>query len=62
MTRLLLMLFLLAMTASAVVAYKDPERVARYRDTMSDFLRKRAACRQPNTQKSEEGKTSASTA
>src|ERR1700745_724140 len=42
MTRLLLMLFLLAMTASAVVAYKDPERVARYSDTMSDFLRKRA--------------------
>jgi aspartyl protease family protein len=42
MSRLMLVLFLLAMTASAVVAYKDPERVARYSDTMSDFLRKRA--------------------
>src|SRR5215813_205446 len=42
MTRLLLVLFLLVMTASAVVAYKDPERVARYSDSMSNFLRKRA--------------------
>jgi aspartyl protease family protein len=42
MTRLLLVLFLLAMTASAVVAYKNPEGVARASDTISDLLRKRA--------------------
>ena len=42
MTRLVLVLFLLAMTASAVVAYKDPERIARYSDTVSDLLRKRS--------------------
>ena len=42
MTRLLLVLFLLAITGTAVVAYKDPERVARYSDTISDILRRRA--------------------
>ena len=42
MTRLLLVLFLLAITATAVVAYKDPERAARYSDAISDLLRKRA--------------------
>jgi len=41
MTRLLLVLFLLAMTASAVVAYRDPERLARASDTISDLLRNR---------------------
>ena len=43
MTRLLVLLFLLAATASAVVAYRDPEQVARASDTLSDFLRKRAS-------------------
>ena len=42
MTRLLLVLFLSAIAATAVVAYKDPERVARYSDTISDILRSRA--------------------
>jgi len=42
MTRLLFVLFLSAMTATAVIAYKDPERVARYSDTISNILRKRA--------------------
>ena len=42
MTRLLVVLFLLAITATAVVAYKDPERVAYYSDTISDILRRRA--------------------
>ena len=42
MTRLLLVLFLLAATASAVVAYRDPERLARASDTISDLLRNRA--------------------
>jgi aspartyl protease family protein len=32
---------LLAATAGAVVAYKDPEQVARASDTVSDLLRKR---------------------
>src|SRR5215475_13965474 len=41
MTRLLLMLFLLALTAGGVVAYKDPEKAARASDTISDLLRKR---------------------
>ncbi len=43
MTRLLLVLFLMAVTASAVVAYRDPEQVARASDRISDFLRKRAS-------------------
>jgi aspartyl protease family protein len=42
MTRLLLVLFLLAATASAVVAYRDPERLARATDTVSELLRERA--------------------
>jgi aspartyl protease family protein len=41
MTRLLLVLFLLVATASAVIAYRDPERLARASDTVSDMLRKR---------------------
>jgi aspartyl protease family protein len=41
MTRLLLVLFLLALTGSAVVAYRDPERLARASDTISDLLRNR---------------------
>jgi aspartyl protease family protein len=43
MTRLLLLLFLMAATASAVVAYRDPEQLARASDSVSDFLRKRAS-------------------
>ena len=42
MSRFLLVLMLLAATAGAVVAYKDPEQVARASDTVSDMLRGRA--------------------
>jgi aspartyl protease family protein len=42
MTRLFFVLFLLAATVSAVVAYRDPEQLARASDTVSDMLRKRA--------------------
>ncbi len=41
MTRLLFLLFLMA--ATAVVAYRDPEQLARASDTVSDFLHKRAS-------------------
>jgi clan AA aspartic protease (TIGR02281 family) len=41
--RLLLVLVVLAATAGAVVAYGDPERIARAGDTVSELLRKRAA-------------------
>jgi aspartyl protease family protein len=41
MSRLLLVLLLLAATAGAVVAYRDPEKVARASDTVSDLLRRR---------------------
>ena len=47
MTRLLLLLFLLAITAGAVAAYRDPEQVARASDRVSDFLRKRASTASP---------------
>jgi len=43
MSRLVLVLLMLAATVGAVVAYKDPEQVARATDTVSDLLRKRAA-------------------
>ena len=43
MSRLLLVLIVLAATAGAVVAYKDPEQVARASDTVSELLRRRAA-------------------
>jgi len=42
-SRLLLVLIVLAATASAVIAYKDPEQVARASDTVSELLRRRAA-------------------
>jgi aspartyl protease family protein len=42
MMRLLLVLFLLAATVSAVVAYRDPEQLARATDTVSELLRERA--------------------
>ena len=43
MNRVLILLFVLAATAGAVLAYKDPEQIARASDTVSDLLRKRAA-------------------
>ena len=42
MSRLLLVLIALAATAGAVVAYKDPEKVARASDTVSELMRRRA--------------------
>jgi aspartyl protease family protein len=39
--RVLLVLFVLAATAGAVLAYKDPEQIARASDTVSDLLRRR---------------------
>src|SRR5262249_54095823 len=42
-SRLLVMLFLVIATASVVVAYRDPEQLARASDTVGDFLRKRAS-------------------
>ena len=43
MSRLLLVLLTLAATAGVVVAYKDPEQVARASDSVSSMLRNRAA-------------------
>jgi aspartyl protease family protein len=40
-SRILLVLLMLAATAGAVVAYGDPDRLARASDTVSDLLRKR---------------------
>jgi aspartyl protease family protein len=40
-SRILLVLFMLAATAGAVVAYGNPDRLARAGDTVSDLLRKR---------------------
>ena len=42
MSRILLVLIMLAATAGAVVAYGDPERIARAGDTVSDLLKARA--------------------
>jgi len=42
-SRFLLVVLMLAATAGAVVAYKDPEQVARASDTVSELLRKRAS-------------------
>ena len=42
MSRIVLVLLMLAATAGAVVAYKDPEQVARASDSVSDMLRGRA--------------------
>jgi aspartyl protease family protein len=41
-SRFLLVILMLAATAGAVVAYKDPEQVARASDSVSDLLRRRA--------------------
>jgi aspartyl protease family protein len=43
MTRLLLVLFLVMITAGAVAAYRDPEQAARASDSVSALLRKRAS-------------------
>jgi aspartyl protease family protein len=43
MSRLLLVLIVLAASVGAVVAYKDPEKAARATDTVSELLRRRAA-------------------
>jgi aspartyl protease family protein len=43
MSRVLLALILFAATMGAVVAYKDPEKIARASDSVSQMLRKRAA-------------------
>jgi clan AA aspartic protease (TIGR02281 family) len=42
-SRFLLVLFVLAATVGAVVAYNDPEQVARASDSVSEMLRRRAA-------------------
>ena len=42
MSRFLLVLFVLAATVGAVVAYNDPEQVARASDSVSEMLRRRA--------------------
>jgi clan AA aspartic protease (TIGR02281 family) len=42
-SRILLVLAMLAATAGAVVAYGDPGRIARAGDTVSEMLRKQAA-------------------
>jgi aspartyl protease family protein len=41
-SRFLLVLFVVAAAAAAAVAYKDPERIARATDTISDMLRRRS--------------------
>ena len=43
MSRALLVLIMLAVTTTAVIAYRDPEQLARVTDSLSDMLRKRAA-------------------
>jgi len=43
MSRVLLVLLMLAATAGAVVAYGDPEQIARAGDTVSELMRRRAA-------------------
>jgi len=42
-SRFLLALIVLAATVGAVVAYKDPEQIARASDSVSELLRRRAA-------------------
>ena len=42
MSRILLVLVMLAATAGAVVAYGDPEQIARASDQVSQMLRRRA--------------------
>jgi aspartyl protease family protein len=47
MSRILLVLLVLAATGGAVVAYGDPNRIAQASDTVSDLLRKRAQAKAP---------------
>ena len=47
MSRILLVLLMLAATAGAVVAYGDPDQIARAGDTVSALLRKRARASAP---------------
>jgi aspartyl protease family protein len=42
-SRLLLVILMLGATAGAVVAYKDPERIAHATETVAELLRKRGA-------------------
>ena len=42
MSRVVLVLVMLGLTAGAVVAYKDPEQVARASDTISELMRERS--------------------
>ena len=44
MSRILLVLLLLAGTAGAVVAYGDPEQIARASEQVSQMLRQRSTC------------------
>ncbi len=55
MSRALLVLFVLAATAGAVIAYKDPEQAARASDTVSDFLRKRISSREVQIARAQNG-------
>ena len=41
MSRVLLVIVMLAATAGAVVAYGDPERIARASDTVAELMRRR---------------------
>jgi aspartyl protease family protein len=43
MSRVLLVVLMLAATAGAVVAYGDPQRIARASDTVSELIRRQAA-------------------
>ena len=43
MSRILLVTLMLAATVGAVVAYADPERIARASDNVSELMRRRAA-------------------
>ncbi|HUD89517.1 MAG TPA: TIGR02281 family clan AA aspartic protease, partial [Xanthobacteraceae bacterium] len=42
MSRILLVIVMLAATAGAVVAYGDPDRIARAGDTVAELLHRRA--------------------
>jgi aspartyl protease family protein len=42
-SRVLLVILMLAATAGAVVAYGDPKQIARARDTVAELVRRRAA-------------------
>jgi clan AA aspartic protease (TIGR02281 family) len=50
MSRFLLALLVLAATVGAVVAYNDPEKIARASDSVSQMMRKRAALPAPEVQ------------